>query len=153
MFCFLCSIRRRHTSCALVTGVQTCALPISGWCPWRTPVRRGRAHSLRQFPRTKVVLLPEAALVMHYHCETCDQHGILLRMTTLDRTDLRMLAVLQSEGRITNAELAERVSLRSEERRVGKACVSTCRSRWSPYHEKKKKTNNKQHTVNKTRKI
>src|SRR3546814_17365320 len=27
----------------------------------------------------------------------------------------------------------------SEERRVGKECVSTCRSRWSPYHEKKKK--------------
>src|SRR3546814_2084634 len=26
---------------------------------------------------------------------------------------------------------------RSEERRVGKECVSTCRSRWSPYHEKK----------------
>src|SRR3546814_13241276 len=31
--------------------------------------------------------------------------------------------------------------VRSEERRVGKECVSTCRSRWSPYHEKKK--NNK----------
>src|SRR3546814_14220939 len=28
--------------------------------------------------------------------------------------------------------LIERV--RSEERRVGKECVSTCRSRWSPYH-------------------
>src|SRR3546814_7457148 len=28
MFCF--SSRRRHTRCALVTGVQTCALPISG---------------------------------------------------------------------------------------------------------------------------
>src|SRR3546814_20633617 len=27
---------------------------------------------------------------------------------------------------------------RSEERRVGKECVSTCRSRWSPYHKKKK---------------
>src|SRR3546814_7907231 len=27
MFCFFLS-RRRHTSCALVTGVQTCALPI-----------------------------------------------------------------------------------------------------------------------------
>src|SRR3546814_11684016 len=26
---------------------------------------------------------------------------------------------------------------RSEERRVGKECVSTCRSRWSPYHKKK----------------
>src|SRR3546814_17230112 len=29
----------------------------------------------------------------------------------------------------------------SEERRVGKECVSTCRSRLSPYHEKKKQTN------------
>src|SRR3546814_15710294 len=29
--------------------------------------------------------------------------------------------------------------MRSEERRVGKECVSTCRSRWSPYTEKKKK--------------
>src|SRR3546814_17000315 len=26
------------------------------------------------------------------------------------------------------------ISPRSEERRVGKECVSTCRSRWSPYH-------------------
>src|SRR3546814_18306027 len=26
---------------------------------------------------------------------------------------------------------------RSEERRVGKECVSTCRSRWSPDHKKK----------------
>src|SRR3546814_9644910 len=26
------------------------------------------------------------------------------------------------------------VTLRSEERRVGKECVSTCRSRWSTYH-------------------
>jgi Lrp/AsnC family leucine-responsive transcriptional regulator len=32
-------------------------------------------------------------------------------MTELDRTDLRMLAVLQSEGRITNSDLAEKVSL------------------------------------------
>src|SRR3546814_13770759 len=29
--------------------------------------------------------------------------------------------------------------IRSEERRVGKECVSPCRSRWSPYHLKKKK--------------
>src|SRR3546814_9827770 len=29
---------------------------------------------------------------------------------------------------------ARRSSKRSEERRVGKECVSTCRSRWSPYH-------------------
>src|SRR3546814_18068539 len=30
---------------------------------------------------------------------------------------------------------------RSEERRVGKECVSTCRSRWSPYNSKKKTIN------------
>src|SRR3546814_18280399 len=29
---------------------------------------------------------------------------------------------------------ARRAANRSEERRVGKECVSTCRSRWSPYH-------------------
>src|SRR3546814_13439634 len=32
--------------------------------------------------------------------------------------------------------------LRSEERRVGKEGVSTCRSRWSPYHLKNKNQNN-----------
>src|SRR3546814_16479287 len=31
---------------------------------------------------------------------------------------------------------------RSEELRVGKECVSTCRSRWASYHEKKKSTTN-----------
>src|SRR3546814_14494637 len=31
-------------------------------------------------------------------------------------------------------EGAEEIQMRSEERRVGKECVSTCRSRWSPYH-------------------
>src|SRR3546814_18558160 len=32
---------------------------------------------------------------------------------------------------------------RSDERRVGNECVSTCRSRWSPYNYKKKKKNTK----------
>src|SRR3546814_16630758 len=35
---------------------------------------------------------------------------------------------------------ADHAMYRSEERRVGKECVSTCRSRWSPYHKKKQKT-------------
>src|SRR3546814_13863616 len=44
-------------------------------------------------------------------------------------------------GRTGNLSSAIRVHVlhafrdaRSEERRVGKECVSTCRSRWSPYH-------------------
>src|SRR3546814_5112503 len=39
-------------------------------------------------------------------------------------------APLQPDG-----EAGDRINVkRSEERRVGKECVSTCRSRWSPYH-------------------
>src|SRR3546814_5281461 len=48
MIVFFFSSRRRHTRCALVTGVQTCALPISGDDPEReglldTPRRVARA--------------------------------------------------------------------------------------------------------------
>src|SRR3546814_9382774 len=39
-FCF--SSRRRHTRCALVTGVQTCALPI--YLPTQRPVVRDDGH-------------------------------------------------------------------------------------------------------------
>src|SRR3546814_15058239 len=35
---------------------------------------------------------------------------------------------------VDNLSLSLVAPLRSEERRVGKECVSTCRSRWSPYH-------------------
>src|SRR3546814_9294526 len=80
VFCFSCffffSSRRRHTRCALVTGVQTCALPICSVSALR------KATALKRAPSS-----PD----------------------TIRRT-------------------------RSEERRVGKECVSTCRSRWSPYH-------------------
>src|SRR3546814_14320370 len=37
-------------------------------------------------------------------------------------------------GAATAASLLGLIAWRSEERRVGKECVSTCRSRWSPYH-------------------
>src|SRR3546814_15457284 len=40
VYCFFFSSRRRHTRCALVTGVQTCALPIS-----RREVVRADQHS------------------------------------------------------------------------------------------------------------
>src|SRR3546814_15167770 len=38
---------------------------------------------------------------------------------------------------IATPDEAREILARSEERRVGKECDSTCRSRWSPYHEKK----------------
>src|SRR3546814_8657796 len=88
---FFFSSRRRHTRCALVTGVQTCALPICRRPPFR--LRGPRALALRT-----AALLSEAHLAA-------------------DRRDRLLLA---SRG---GAD-------RSEERRVGKECVRTCRSRW-----------------------
>src|SRR3546814_14384129 len=41
-----------------------------------------------------------------------------------------------------------RSSSRSEERRVGKECVSTCSSRWSPYHYKKNTHHSSIHIYN-----
>src|SRR3546814_8964076 len=48
---------------------------------------------------------------------------------------LEQLAKAEGEVRLRSEELtkARARSSRSEERRVGKECVSTCRSRWSPY--------------------
>src|SRR3546814_3090796 len=82
-FFFFFSSRRRHTRCALVTGVQTCALPISLLTRWRV------------FDRGNSLCAPFFS------------------------------------SRTTRSWMRGR---RSEERRVGKECVSTCRSRWSPYH-------------------
>src|SRR3546814_5816206 len=83
LYCLSCSLlffffssRRRHTRCALVTGVQTCALPIY-------------PASIQQLEETN---------------------------------NLRFLRRRYKDP------------MRSEERRVGKECVSTCRYRWSPYH-------------------
>src|SRR3546814_20154755 len=45
---------------------------------------------------------------------------------------------LQMLGAITHRRDVSRLG-RSEARRVGKECVSTCKSRWSPNHTKKKK--------------
>src|SRR3546814_17074667 len=50
------------------------------------------------------------------------------RGASVDRLPLAILAILRRVARLD----------RSEARRVGKECVSTCRYRWSPYHLTKK---------------
>src|SRR3546814_13283216 len=56
-------------------------------------------------------------------------------MPMLDAAGVKVLHKCTS---IRHALTAERLGCaRSEERRVGKACVSTCSSRWSPDHDKK----------------
>src|SRR3546814_11577055 len=59
-------------------------------------------------------------------------------LSTCARRDARR----QARGR----RLRHPGRMRSEERRVGKECVSTCRSRWSPYHSKKA-TNLSTHSI------
>src|SRR3546814_5471662 len=94
-FVFFFSSRRRHTRCALVTGVQTCALPISA--------------------------------IWNRHPELVS--GSIVPPAMASIVEKWMLKQVQHDG-----TYGGRTSVRSEERRVGKECVSTCRSRWSPYH-------------------
>src|SRR3546814_12963134 len=49
-------------------------------------------------------------------------------------TGMRRLRRRQEEEAGRERFIVISFSGRSEERRVGKECVSTCRSRWSPYH-------------------
>src|SRR3546814_4826354 len=56
LFAFFFSSRRRHTCCALVTGVQTCALPISPKATNRSRCRRSAVCSV-----TKRAVRPCAA--------------------------------------------------------------------------------------------
>src|SRR3546814_13164464 len=68
-------------------------------------------------------------------------HHLLPEFSALENVALpQMIAgVAKSKARSKAAALLAR----SEERRVGKECVSMCRSRWSPDHEKKKKKQNR----------
>src|SRR3546814_5030201 len=101
---FFFSSRRRHTRCALVTGVQTCALPIY---VLRTLRSRGDA-------RPVVLLTGGLNDELAREAIQLSVNGIVIKATA----PRDLLTCLE----------------RSEERRVGKEGVSTCRSWWSPYH-------------------
>src|SRR3546814_4456792 len=103
---FFFSSRRRHTRCALVTGVQTCALPISGLSMNSSSMKFAGERDYS--PISFFGGTPQ----MKAHWDTWES-----AMASKGRTDDR-----------------SRYRVRSEERRVGKECVSTVRSRWSLYH-------------------
>src|SRR3546814_13623736 len=62
--------------------------------------------------------------------------------TSSGQTDLKAPSLVEHDHRPCGVALLHLVEsivdlferYRSEERRVGKGCVRTCRSRWSPYH-------------------
>src|SRR3546814_1818831 len=106
VFCVFSS-RRRHTRCALVTGVQTCALPI--WQPEFVQAVQEVSEDIFDFIADKE----------EYHAQQ-----ILRRIAEPDRVVSFRVCWEDDQGNIR----------RSEERRVGKERVSTCRSGWPPYH-------------------
>src|SRR3546814_1809270 len=115
MFFFFFSSRRRHTSCALVTGVQTCALPIC---------QQNCLHLARCHPYLGTGTWPRRGAAVSWCPATLNTGS--LRPHSLRVRPLVFPRHLLLEKR------------RSEERRVGNECVSTCRSRWSPHNSKKK---------------
>src|SRR3546814_6991702 len=110
---FIFSSRRRHTRCALVTGVQTCALPI-----FTHAITKYNFSSVGYYEHPD--LPPESVLVI-------DQKGGDASIEFAGATNRTFELML-------GAAIRENPGKRSEERRVGKECVSTCRSRWSPDH-------------------
>src|SRR3546814_20743665 len=72
---------------------------------------------------------PKATMLSHGALAAAIRAWVEKFALTSDDRQIAMLPMFHSFGFI----------VRSEERRVGKECVSTCRSGWSPYHSKKKK--------------
>src|SRR3546814_20537317 len=130
MFWF--SSRRRHTRCALVTGVQTCALPISGAALQSEALQDGAL--CHDQPAQRLLLArPRRA-------EAPTRQRRRYRMKIRFRCFPELAAVLpkpQPAKRGLPAWLetmpltAWAADFRSEERRVGKEWFSKCRSRWS----------------------
>src|SRR3546814_6428369 len=112
---FFVPTRSRHPRCALVTGVQTSALPISAE-RLQIRVRTATADERRAGNRQPIMM----NRVEH------SQAGVGAVARYQNHLDPRTPQVL--------VETQQLLYERSEERRVGKECVSTCRSRWSPHH-------------------
>src|SRR3546814_13318297 len=84
-------------------------------------------------------LLPALPVVGHLFPAVADQGGQLAPLQFRDLSGRKplagfMLAQVVQGAPSTHGLVAgvEEVAERSEERRVGKACVSTCRTRWAP---------------------
>src|SRR3546814_12776281 len=122
--CFFFSSRRRHTSCALVTGVQTCALPIcllSASTP-SSPI--SPALATRQ--KWLLAIAGAAAISAEVVAWTTGQETSWLVAA------LTAVSILSSGlPTLTKGWIAFR-NLRSETRGGGKECGSSGRFRWLP---------------------
>src|SRR3546814_11021571 len=72
----------------------------------------------------------------HGHCESSEvlQAAGRAIQARAGREDVQTRIVVKHLGMQRRGQVRGQASTRSEERRVGKEWVSTCSSRWSPYH-------------------
>src|SRR3546814_19305950 len=68
--------------------------------------------------------------------ERCRSETVLQLLTALPGVEIARAHQTLTIGS-ADPDVASQLNISSEERRVGKECVSTCRSRWSPYHSHK----------------
>src|SRR3546814_3337469 len=104
-FSFFCSSRRRHTRCALVTGVQTCALPIlsaAGMIPVVAPIGVGTDGATYNINADTMAGAVAAAVGASRLFLLTDVAGVLDKQKNL-LTDLTPpdIAVLRSDGTIS----------------------------------------------------
>src|SRR3546814_12644043 len=126
---FFFSSRRRHTRCALVTGVQTCALPI---CE-RLPV----AWTLASGDTARDIDEAERMLDLRRH--NVFKLKIGARPVAEDIAHVPAITrALGDRGAVPVDATLAWTPLRSEARPVGKECVSPGRSRGVPPPKKQK---------------
>src|SRR3546814_9813376 len=71
--------------------------------------------------------------ISDWSSDVCSSDLILRPKIITPAHVMQSLIPPKREGARHTAQALQQMG-RSEERRVGKECVSTCRSRWSPYH-------------------
>src|SRR3546814_16140985 len=133
---FFFSSRRRHTRCALVTGVQTCALPISN--TEHGAAVFGDATSYLQVPVKGTGHYDGDFLATMINQESTGNVPVfqwLVGSSSVDVDFAKSTADLALKGTVGKGYAGDApvsdipLSVRSEKRRVGKECGSTCRSR------------------------
>src|SRR3546814_19634874 len=123
---FFFSSRRRHTRCALVTGVQTCALPILISIGKRLPPGEANAESIGM-----LAFVGEGPRIFREQVER-----MMRTPDGVQRRYLRAIDMIAKERTVNTVSIEglEWAEVRSEERRVGKERVSTGRYRWGRNH-------------------
>src|SRR3546814_11885905 len=121
--CFFFSSRRRHTRCALVTGVQTCALPI-----YNQAVKR--AQHTASYSATPGAAASSSRL---------RGASSMLRIS-FGATCQKLFRSISQSRRMSSVHFAC-VSAQSEEQREGKVCVVTVRAGGARYRNTNKFAN------------